>query len=275
MKKAFLQFILFLFALCCQNFRASAQNWVPLLKGDSLSDWIKRGGDATYEIIDSVIVGISKTNTENTFLCTKQEFGDFILEFDFLVDNELNSGVQLRSHSDVDYLNGRVYGCQFEIDPSERAYTGGIYDESRRGWLYPLDINAPAQKAFKNNQWNSARIEAIGNRIRTWVNGIQCTELIDSLDTSGFIALQIHNIGKDISKEGKKVCWRNIRICTKDVSRYIIPEDPNVPIVYAKNEMPSLSLYERFGAKRLLLGVFVLFCMLTAMSIFIIRKIRS
>ena len=78
--------------------------------------------------------------TPNTFLATTKNYGDFILEFDFKIDDGLNSGVQLRSESKKDYQNGRVHGYQFEIDPSKRAWSGGIYDEARRNWLYPLTL---------------------------------------------------------------------------------------------------------------------------------------
>ncbi|MBQ7495247.1 MAG: DUF1080 domain-containing protein [Bacteroidaceae bacterium] len=202
----------------------SAQSWTPLFNGKNLSGWTQRGGKATYKVENGIIVGYSKTNTENSFLCTKQDYGDFILEFEFLVDDALNSGVQLRSHSTKSYQKGRVHGYQFEIDPSPRAWTGGIYDEARRGWLYPMIKNVAAQRAFKNNEWNSVRIEAVGHRIRTWVNGINCADLIDEVDASGFIALQVHSIGGDTSKEGKTISWRNIRICTQDVARYATPD---------------------------------------------------
>ncbi|HBK93603.1 MAG TPA: DUF1080 domain-containing protein, partial [Porphyromonadaceae bacterium] len=110
------------------------------------------------------------------FLATNKMYDDFILEFDFKVDDGLNSGVQFRSNSLKEYQNGRVHGYQFEIDPSDRSWTGGVYDEARRGWLYPMTINPIGQKAFKHNQWNKARIEAIGNSIRTWVNGVPCAD---------------------------------------------------------------------------------------------------
>ena len=211
----------------------SAQDWAPLFNGKNLSGWTQRGGKATYKVENGTIVGYSKMNTDNSFLCTKQNYGDFILEFEFLVDDALNSGVQLRSHSLKSYQKGRVHGYQFEIDPAPRAWTGGIYDEARRGWLYPMIKNTAAQKAFKNGEWNSARIEAVGYRIRTWVNGIACADLFDDADASGFIALQVHAIGKDASKEGKTIAWRNIRICTKDVVNFITPEDAEVPQVNA------------------------------------------
>src|SRR3546814_15197049 len=84
----------------------------------------------------------------------------------------MNSGIQFRSQSKPDYRDGRVHGYQMEIDPSARAWTGGIYDEGRRGWLYPLEYNPAGKKAYKQRDWNHARIECIGNVLRIWVNGI-------------------------------------------------------------------------------------------------------
>lgn len=84
---------------------------------------------------------------------------------------------------------GRVHGYQFEIDPSKRAWSGGIYDEARRNWIYSLNWNPSARTAFKNNAWNKARIEAIGNSIRTWINGVACANIWDDMTPVGFIAL--------------------------------------------------------------------------------------
>jgi hypothetical protein len=135
-------------------------------------------------------------NTPNTFLATKQKYGDFILEYDVKVDNELNSGVQIRSHSIDSYNSGRVHGYQVELDPGPRAYSGGIYDEARRGWLYPLSVNEAGRQAFVQGQWNHFRVEVIGNTIRTWINGQMCANLVDDMTSEGFIALQVHSIGR-------------------------------------------------------------------------------
>jgi len=216
--------------LCIFTISISAQNWEPLFNGKNLKGWKKLNGKAEYKIVDDAIVGVSKMGTPNTFLATAKNYGDFILEFDFKVDDGLNSGVQFRSLSLKDYKNYRVHGYQFEIDPSARAWSGGIYDEARRNWLYPMTENPAGQKAFKNNAWNTARIEAIGNSIRTWVNGIPCANIWDDMTLSGFIALQVHSIG-NADQEGKTVSWKNIRICTTDVEKYMTPETNEAPEV--------------------------------------------
>lgn len=220
-------FALTLFLFCTTSL--GAQNWEPLFNGKNLQGWKKLNGKAEYKIVDDAIVGISKVNTPNTFLATTRNYGDFILEFDFKIDDGLNSGVQLRSESNKKDRNGRVHGYQFEIDPSRRAWSGGIYDEARRGWLYPLTQNPVAKTAFKNNLWNKARVEAVGNSIRTWINGIPCANIWDDATPTGFIALQVHSIGRNTANEGKTVCWRNIRICTTDVERYCTPDSLAAP----------------------------------------------
>ncbi|MBD5224500.1 MAG: DUF1080 domain-containing protein [Bacteroidales bacterium] len=213
--------VIMLLCLLCAAV-GSAQNWQPLFNGKNLNGWKRLNGNAEYKVEDGAIVGVSKMNTPNTFLATKNNYGDFILEFDFKVDDGLNSGVQLRSESKKDYDKGRVHGYQFEIDPSQRAWSGGIYDEARRGWLYPLTKNPAAKTAFRNGQWNKARIEAVGNSIRTWINGVPCANVWDNMTPEGFIALQVHAIG-DPSQEGKTVAWRDIRILTDDVEKYATP----------------------------------------------------
>lgn len=197
-------------------FNASAQNqavWQYLFNGKSLNGWKQLNGNAKYEVKNGTIVGTTVFGEPNSFLTTEKEYGDFILEFEFKVDSTMNSGVQFRSLSLPEYKNGRVHGYQYEIDPSKRGWTGGIYDEARRDWLYPLDLNTAAKTAFKQGQWNKARIECIGNSMRTWINGVPAAHLIDDVTAKGFIALQVHAIGKK-EDEGHQISWRNIRIQT-------------------------------------------------------------
>lgn len=216
MKKIFLLLFTLTFTVAIIGQEAKWQN---LFNGRNLKGWTKLNGTAEYKVQDKTIIGISKSGTPNTFLATNKMYDDFILEFDFKVDDGLNSGVQFRSNSLKDYQSGRVHGYQFEIDPSPRSWTGGIYDEARRGWLYPVNYNPIGQKAFKHDQWNKARIEAIGNSIRTWVNGVPVSDLLDDVTKSGFIALQVHLINNK-ELEGKTVSWRNIRILTQDLDKF-------------------------------------------------------
>ncbi len=202
--------------------------WTNLSNGKNLKGWKQLNGKAKYEVVDGTIVGTTITNTPNSFLATKKDYADFVLEFEYKVDPKLNSGVQIRSHSLKEYNNGRVHGYQIEIDPAARAWSAGIYDEGRRGWLYPLADNPKARKAFKQNDWNHYHIEAIGNSIKTWINGVPAANLIDEADASGFIALQVHGIGNDKTKEGIQIVWKNIRIATENLEAYQWKFDPKL-----------------------------------------------
>ncbi len=203
----------------------STEQWEYLFNGKDLQGWKKLNGTANYTVKNGELIGTTVLNSPNTFLATEKVYGDFIFEMDFKVDSRMNSGVQFRS--EIKDANDRcevtdkktperVHGYQMEIDPSSRAWSGGIYDEARKGWLYPMEYNPAAKTAFKNDQWNHYRIECIGNSIRTWVNGIACAHLIDDQTAKGFIALQVHQIN-DEKELGREIRWKNVRIQTKNL----------------------------------------------------------
>jgi hypothetical protein len=194
----------------------SAQNRLSLFNGKDLTGWKQLNGKAKYTVEKGEIVGTTVFGEPNSFLTTEQAYDDFVLEFEYKVDSTMNSGVQFRSESKPDYMNGRVHGYQFEIDPSKRAWTGGIYDEARRDWLYTMDLNPSAKTAFKQGQWNKVRIECIGNNLRTWVNGVATAYVIDNMTPKGFIALQVHAISKK-EDGGRQIRWRNLFIQTGDL----------------------------------------------------------
>lgn len=198
------------------------EGWTDLFNGKDLEGWVRRGGAAKYRVEDGQVVGSTVPNTPNSFLCTRKDYGDFVLELEFKVDAGLNSGVQIRSQcfdeerkvaaggKEIKVPAGRVHGYQVEIDPSARAYSGGVYDEGRRGWLQDLKANEAARKAFKGGEWNKFRIECKGESIKTWINGVAAADLKDGLTPSGFIALQVHGVGK--REETLQVRWRHIRL---------------------------------------------------------------
>ena len=197
--------------------------WISLFDGKTLQGWHRLNGHAEYMVIEGEIVATAVQCTDNSFLCTDSIFSDFILEFEFKADAKINSGVQFRSQSYPEYKNGRIHGYQCELDPSDRKWTAGIYDEARRGWLHPIDNNTTAQNAYKHLQWNKIRIEAIADTIKTFVNEIPVSHLIDDIDRKGFIALQTHGINLNREVLGKNLRWRNIRIITQNPELYSTP----------------------------------------------------
>lgn len=214
--------------------------WQKLFNGKDLSGFVQLNGEAPYRVEDGCIVGTSVKGQPNSFLATELEYGDFILEFDALCDPSLNSGVQFRSLSTPDYQNGRVHGYQCEMDPSDRAWSGGIYDEARRGWLVTLIDNPAGQAAYKKTDWNKFRIEAIGNSIRIWLNGVNTANLYDAETPKGLIAFQVHAINND-NQVGKEIKWRNIRIKTENLEAErmqgaLAPEVNRVPNTVSETE---------------------------------------
>lgn len=148
---------------------------------------------------------------EKFFLVTEETYRDFIFEADVRVpDREANSGFMFRANVDTN----RVWGYQAEVDPSERAWSGGLYDEARRGWLHPADGDEAAGEqfrtekgpAFRPTDWNQYRIEARGDSLKIWVNGTLTTAYRDTMDREGHLALQHHG------EEGKVYRFRNIRV---------------------------------------------------------------
>lgn len=204
----------------------SGDGWTNLFNGKDLKAWVQYGGQAKYRIEDGQIVGTTIPNTSNSFLCTKKHYTDFHLELEFKVHPDLNSGVQIRSHvydeektynldgKTIRVDAGRVHGYQVEIDPDvkrNRMWTGGIYDEGRRGrYLYDLTNNEPARKAFKPDQWNKFHIECQGESIKTWLNDVPAADMKDAVTPSGFIGLQVHSVGA--RTEPLEVRFRNVRI---------------------------------------------------------------
>jgi Domain of Unknown Function (DUF1080) len=203
---------------CCLLifFSPALAQWQPLFNGKDLKGWQPLNGKAKYEVVDGTITGTTVFGESNSFLATEKSYGDFNLEFEFLLENDMNSGVQFRSESKAEYQNGRVHGYQFEIDPLPRAWSGGIYDEARRDWLYPMEYNASLKQPLQLKRWYKCRVECIGNSVRTFLNGKPAANIVDDVTINGFIALQVHSIQKP-KEAGKQIRWRNIRIQTTNL----------------------------------------------------------
>lgn len=174
------------------------------------------------------------TATKNWFFTTRKKYQDFVLEAEILmpdVKEYSNSGVLFRGQ--IEQLNGSVFavGYQAEVDPSERRWSGGLFDQGRRKWLYPLhpkrsdrdqdfkqsylsSWSLSQAQAYKPKQWNKLRIEAFGSDIKIFLNGTLTTHVEDHKDKSGVIGFQHHG-SKQLLNTGKTnniVKFRNIYI---------------------------------------------------------------
>lgn len=192
-----------------------APQWQPLFNGRDLDGWRQLGGTAVYKVENGAIVGESRPNTVNSFLCTTKNYGDFELEFEFQIEQGLNSGLQFRSNSFRDYQNFRVHGYQYELNALDPATIGGLYDEARRGWMQK-PAGDVASKAYKVGGWNKGRLVCIGNTFQTWLNGAKIAETSDRIAIDGFIGLQMHEVGD--RQQPLRARWRNLRI--KDLGTY-------------------------------------------------------
>ena len=198
----------------------SSAGFTALFDGTTLNGWRKAGGTGKYKVEDDAIVGYGKNIRGNTFLCSEKSYRDFIFVFQFrFADPSGNSGCQFRSQQRNG--NGRVFGYQCEHDNNRnRSYTAGIYDEARRGWLYPgkfsresdrdagKEFTIRGQESFKWDDWNTIIIKCHGKRIQTWLNGVARADFEDTDEKNftpeGFIALQVHG-GKSAH-----VKWRRL-----------------------------------------------------------------
>lgn len=195
-----------------------AGKWTDLFDGKTLTGWSQKNGTATYAVKDGTIVGTTAKGSPNSFLCSDKHFGDFELQFDVKVDDQLNSGVQIRGAEQGGKTDGtgRVYGPQCEIEATNikgGGEAGYIYGEATgRGWLVKNDKRTP-HKHFKDAEWNHFRVVAKGAHIQTWINGQLICDLTDEAifksHPKGFIGLQVHGVG---NRGPFSVAWKNIKI---------------------------------------------------------------
>jgi len=198
---------------------ADEAGWVSLFNGKDLSGWSIKSGKATYKVEDGAIVGTTEKGSPNTFLVSDKQYANFEIQFDVKVHNSLNSGIQIRSllkDLQTNQYGGRLYGPQCEIEASgeEGAEAGYLYGEATgRGWLTPKD-QLIKHKNFKDGEWNHFRIVANGVNIKTWINGVQISDLSDEkiyeTHPKGHLGLQVHGIGKRAGPF--TAAWKNIKI---------------------------------------------------------------
>jgi len=174
-------------------------------------------------------------STGNFFLLTKKKYKDFVFQAEVKMPNVKeynNSGIifraQLRETKDGFH---EAVGYQAEVDPSERKWSGGLYDQARRDWLHPTHptrshpdhhfirniLEGWTDKhanAYQPLEWNKYRIECRGSNIKIYLNDVLTTHLIDTKDVVGYIGLQHHG-SKALEKTGKTdnvVRFRNVTI---------------------------------------------------------------
>jgi hypothetical protein len=171
-----------------------------LFNGKDLTGWIIYGTEKWY-VQDGLIVSESGPDKGYGYLGTEKQYKDFEINLEFKQEADGNSGVFIRSTVD----GTKVSGWQVEVAPPGND-TGGIYESYGRGWLIKPDPEK--DKALKYGEWNKMKIVVKGDRVTSYVNGVEMVDYSDEKigKGEGGILLQIHDGG------GIKVYWRNIRL---------------------------------------------------------------
>jgi quinoprotein glucose dehydrogenase len=221
-----------------------AGEWRDLFDGATLNGWAHVNGAHDYSVEDGAIVGrtVERSATRNSFLCSLDEFADFELQLDTMVDRVTNQGIQIRTRvrpvtagPGQDMAAGRVFGPQVEV---RRFYpglptTGLLYGEALgTGWLSSQQKIENGHRFFLDTGWNALRIVATGPRIQTWVNGHPVEDLVLEnvfrTHPSGHVCLQMHGmserelsnppwVGSGVTPSEPLVNrWRKIRIRPSD-----------------------------------------------------------
>lgn len=188
------------------------EGFVALFNGKDLTGWAPKGGKATFEVKDGVIVGTAVPDTPSTYLCTERtDFNDFIFTCEIKWEVNLNTGIMFRADSKKKGEIEDVFGPQAEMEgvAGKRGWSGGVYGQSCGGYFYPLWLKEhhEARAALKPKDWNRLTILAEGNTVKTWLNGVPVSNWAgDGTYSEGFFGLQVHK-----AKKGK-VLFRDIRV---------------------------------------------------------------
>lgn len=190
--------------------KAEEKGFVSLFDGRTTKGWKNPYTWGKVEVVDGEI---HLTADNKFFLVTEKSYSDFIFECEVLLpEGQANSGIMFRAHVEPNKVSG--YQAEVDGDPN-RGWSGGLYDESRRGWFISpkngdaasiAEFKKRAGNTFKRNDWNTYRITCKGSKIRIEVNGVVTTDVEDKTDASGPIGIQHHG------EKGKTYKFRNLRI---------------------------------------------------------------
>ena len=199
-----------------------SRGYRPLFNGKDLSGWRNPYDHGTASVVDGEIHLLAD---QKFFLVTEEKFADFRLCVEIhLPGGKANSGIMFRCHVDPT-AKKKVFGYQAECDGSQRRWSGGLYDESRRGWIWPSTAgrstdpflrHEEASKAFfaeprvrdalNRNGWNRFEITCVNDLITIELNGVQTVRFRDATDARGYIAIQHHG------EAGQTYRFRNLFI---------------------------------------------------------------
>lgn len=160
-------------AACCMTASAKPpKGFTPLFDGESMEGWYAQPG-ITQEVwkIDPKTGTIGR-DVKSGYLWTQKTYGDFVLQLEFKMSRNCNSGLFFRTNPDDPVQAG------FEIQLYDVPDKSTIYKNST-GALY--DAQAPTSIPLNDiNKWNSIKLHVEGNSIKIWINDV----LVNSVDLS-------------------------------------------------------------------------------------------
>lgn len=212
--------------------------WKSMFDGKSLRGWHIQGEPGSWRAEDGQIVGELTKPSPYAYLATDARYADFELKCDMIFDSEEgNSGVFFRCSfppqcAKCDHLarelpentrdfkcpncggtealpvekRGHIHGPQAEFAQA-RTDNGALYDSATGKWINKDKMTDRKQDVYRFHEWNDFRLIAVGNHVRTYMNGYLISDVSDYvLPPEGVIALQLHTGG------AMKVRFKNLHI---------------------------------------------------------------
>lgn len=236
-RTTFIITILLVFTGSITLFAQPAKAWKTIFDGKSFKGWTIVDSPANVIIRDSsFVIHMTKNTKRHVFIRTDKKYKDFILELDCRRDTLFDSGIMFRTIKAPDTARVGLFGYMVKIDPSlTRRWTGGIFFDYGNyiEWMYPLADDTRAQQAERVGEWNHFRIEAIGDHIKVWINGIPTTNMTNPRYKEGYIALKIHYLNGTPWNEKMSAAFKNIRIISSNPAKYT--KEIDIPVKETKS----------------------------------------
>jgi hypothetical protein len=195
-------------------FAADEPGFDPIFNGKDLSGWTIRGQYGPGYIVENGTIVCPSDGGGNLF--TEKEYSNFILRFEFRLEEASNNGIGIRAPYEGD---AAYTGMEIQIlDHDAQVYRGKLKPAQYHGSIYDV---VPAKTGYlkKTGEWNREEIVADGRHIKVTLNGtvIVDANLDDAKDpavlqkhpglarTTGHIGLLGHH---------SRVEFRNLRVKT-------------------------------------------------------------
>lgn len=162
---------------CAASQEPAEPAWKPLFNGKDFEGWVTKGS-AAWRVEEGVIAGGQDGDPRKSgVLITKDEYKDFELALEFLIDEhgKYNSGIYIRNDP------GSQGQATYQINIGRAAageYCGGVVIRKPKGieWLAKGDEKDEVRKP---REWNSMRVLARGAHLVVHLNGVKIVDVID------------------------------------------------------------------------------------------------